>query len=111
MFRLSRQTLANVPSVAAAITATAGGTKATAFAMVADVNRIAVCATIADSVLLPPALSGSTCFLANDGVASANVFGQGTDTINGVATATATAFAAARRSTCVCVTDGAWLIT
>ena len=109
MFRASRQTLNNVPSVAT-VTATAGGTKAAAFPLVADANRIAVCATAADSVLLPPALAGATVFVANDGAASCQVFGQGTDTIDAVATATGKALAATKRGIYVCVTDGAWLL-
>jgi uncharacterized protein (DUF2252 family) len=110
MFRASQNTLQNVPATEDTITATAGGTKAAARPITADASRISVCATAADSVLLPPALKGSVVFLANDGVASCQVFGQGTDTIDGVATGTGKALAAAKRGIYVCITTGAWLL-
>lgn len=91
-----------------AITARAGGTKALATPLIAGVNRITVCATNADSVLLPQALKGAQCVVINDGAANAQVFGQGTDTIDAVATATGVVLSAAKRDIFYCVTDGAW---
>lgn len=109
MFRVSNTTLANVDHVTDTLTATAGGTKAAALALLNSVNRISVCATGGDSVLAPAAFKGCSCLIINDGAASCNVFGQGTDTIDGVATATAKALANAKRMILVAVADGAWV--
>lgn len=82
------------------ITAHAGGGQTLATQLGAQSNVIATCATSADSVKLPEivqspgALSpvgasvGAIIVVANLGAANAQVFGGGTDTINGVATAT-----------------------
>lgn len=90
------------------ITARAGGTKALATVLTAAVSRITVCATNGDSVLLPQAWQGSQCMVINDGAANAQVFGQGTDTIDGVATATGVVMSAAKRNIFYCVLNGAW---
>lgn len=108
MFRASQTTLVNVPSIEKGITATAGGTKAAARALTAGVNIISTCATANDSCLLMPALYGLCIFVANDGVASMQLFGQGTDTIDGVATGTGVAVAAGKRRILVCAEDGKW---
>ena len=90
------------------ITAHAGGGKASATPLVAGLNRITVCATNGDSVLMPPAVSGAEVVVINDGAANAQVFGQGTDTIDGVATATGVVLTAAKRDIFFCLTAGAW---
>jgi hypothetical protein len=90
------------------ITATPGGTKAAARVLKRSINIITVCATAADSVLLPKAIAGSVLFLTNAGAASAQVFGKGTDTINGVATATGVAQGAGLSAVYVCAVSGAW---
>lgn len=77
--------------VATDITALAGGGKAGATPLDYGVSVITVCATAANSALLPPAKEGAWCFVRNDGAASATVFGYGTDTIDGVATGTGNA--------------------
>lgn len=97
------QYLVNDCSVEDSITATAGGTKAAARALTAAVNRVSVCATAADSLLLPLAEAGAHLVLANDGAASATVYGAGTDTINMVATATGVAQANGTRAEYYCV--------
>lgn len=107
--RASQTTLVGVQDVLNSVTALAGGGKTGATPLTAAINRISVCATAADSVLLPPALKGIDVFVQNDGVASAQVFGQGTDTINAVATATGVAQAAAKAALYVCYADGAWV--
>lgn len=96
------------PSVA--VTAHAGGTKALATSTgAAELISIAVCATAADSVLIgQPALPGKLLVISNDGVASAQVFGQGTDTINGVATATGVAQANGKTAVYSCAVLGNW---
>jgi hypothetical protein len=90
------------------ITATPGGTKAAARVLTKTLNGISVCATAADSVLLPKAIAGSILFLTNYGAESAQVFGKGTDTINGVATATGVAQATGLSACYFCLTTGAW---
>lgn len=95
------------------ITAHAGGGKASAYALSAtkSYHRISVCATAADSVLMPASAAGVDHYLRNDGVAAMQVFGNGTDTINGVATATGVSQAASTGSWYVCTTAGAWTTT
>jgi len=90
------------------ITATAGGTKAAAFQLTETLNHVTVCATDHDSVLLPFAVAGSRCVVRNDGAAILDIYGQGTQTINGVAAATATNLAAGKAIELVCFTAGAW---
>lgn len=91
------------------ITAHAGGTQAAALALVSVVNRVTVVGTAADSVKLPPSTPGMSILIINDAAANAlQVFGAGTDTIDGVATATGVALTAAKRAWFICATAGAW---
>lgn len=90
------------------IVATPGGTKAAARVLTKSLNRISTCATATNSVLLPKAIAGSIVFLTNSGAQSAQVFGKGTDTINGIATGTGVAQAAGLSAAYVCYTTGAW---
>lgn len=91
------------------ITAHSGGGKANAFPLKYGLNRITVVAAAADSVLMPFATPGAVVFIIQDAAAnSATVFGQGTDTIDGVATATGNPMAAAKRAVFTCETAGAW---
>ena len=83
--------MAELYSVQDTITAKAGGTQAAAVALTSAVNRVSVCATGGDSVKLPAAVPGREVMITNSGAASLQVFGSGTDTINGVATATGVA--------------------
>ena len=59
---------------AASITAHAGGTQALATPILSAVTLIAVCATAADSVRLPPAVGGQMLWITNAGAASARIF-------------------------------------
>lgn len=70
------------------ITAQADGTKANATPITAVKARVATSAGAADSVLLPPGYPGLEITILNAGANSIQVFGSGSDTINGVATAT-----------------------
>jgi hypothetical protein len=72
------------------ITAFAGGGQTNAVLLTAQYNRIDTVATAADSVKLPPpTYIGQEVEVMNNAAAnSMQVFGSGTDTINGVATAT-----------------------
>lgn len=96
-------------SAATGITAHAGGTKAAATVLTAQFNRITVCATSADSVLLPAAVVGRVVDVFNDGAAPAQVFGAGTDTIDGVATGTGVVLTNAKRARYICFAAGAWI--
>jgi hypothetical protein len=97
---------------ATGLVAHAGGTQAAALVLSAKVNVLGTVATAADSVALPLAVAGLTVVVANAGAASAQVFGSGTDTINGVATATGVALAAAATKTFYCTKSapaGTWV--
>lgn len=98
-----------VETVAATVTAHAGGTKALATPLTAQANFISVCATIADSVLMPAAIAGRTIDVFNGGATAAQVFGQGTDTIDGVATATGVPLTQAKRAKFTCFATGNWV--
>lgn len=87
-------------SVTDGITAFAGGGKASATPLTSAVNRLSTVATGADSVLLPAVSAndiGLEVEIINDGAAAAQVFGQGSDTIDAVATATGVALTNATR--------------
>ena len=95
----------------ATVTAAAGGTKAAALALTAGNVNISVCATAADSVLLPLAQAGLVMNISNSGAASAQVFGAGTDTINDVATGTGVAQANGKSAVYFCTASapaGKW---
>lgn len=85
-------------SVANGLTAHAGGTQAAALLLTAQFNRVDTVTTAADSVRLPPpSFVGQIIGVMNNAaVNSMQVFGSGTDTINGVATATGVAQAAGK---------------
>lgn len=97
-----------VPTVADGITAHAGGGKASATALTADMNRVATVATAADSVLLPASAAGKRVYVVNDASNSMQVFGAGSDTINGVATGTGVAHAGGNAAVYWCVVAGKW---
>lgn len=105
--------LTNECTVEVGITAHAGGGQADAYQLTATANRIATVATAADSVKLPLAEAGAKVYVRNAGANSAQVFGAGTDTINGVATATGVALAAGKNGAYICVKSapaGDWML-
>src|SRR5579859_3813265 len=75
-------------STANNVTAFAGGGQASATALTSANNRITTVATAGDSVKLPAATVGQRIVITNAGANPCQVFGAGTDTINGVASAT-----------------------
>ena len=88
----------------AAVTAFAGGGQASATQLTGAVANVTVVATAAASVKLPAGETGKIFFLQNsDAADSVQVFGNGTDTINGVATATGVAQAAGKSAIYFCV--------
>lgn len=81
-------TAPTIKSVAAAITAKAGGTKAAATALTKELNIITVCATALDSVQLPSAVVGQSITVVNLGAATLAVYAAGdVDTIDDIAAA------------------------
>lgn len=90
------------------ITAHAGGGRSSASALQYGWNRVSVCATNADSVVLPAAVAGASVLVIQDGAANAQVFGAGSDTVDGVAGATGVVLSAAKRAWFYCTTAGAW---
>ena len=90
------------------ITAHAGGTKAAAYVLTKAISHVGTCATAADSLLLMPAKAGKVAAIINRGAQAAQVFGQGTDTINDVATATGLSQASNTAAVYFCPVDGAW---
>lgn len=68
---------------ATTITAFAGGGQGSATAITAEQNNVTVCATAADSVLLPTASLGAKITIKNNGAADLAVFPAGAGTING----------------------------
>jgi hypothetical protein len=97
------------------LTAHAGGTQAAALDLSATVpvHIVTVCATNGDSVKMPPAVAGEEHLIWNLGAASLQVFGAGTSTINGEATATGVAIPAGKAARLYCRTSGAagaWLM-
>jgi hypothetical protein len=94
------------------ITAFAGGGRPNAVKLRAAINRIATCATAADSVSLPPAVGGQVVYVVNNGAASCQVFADTAtaDTINGVAAATGVALAAAKSASYASPAPGVWFM-
>lgn len=89
-------------------TATAGGGRPTAYPIVAANTQFSVVATGGDSCVLPVAYPGLRCAIQNDGAASLQVFGNGTDTIQGTAGATGVALANGATAMYLCIVAGKW---
>jgi hypothetical protein len=92
------------------LVAHSGGTKAAALQLPAAVALIEV-ATVAadgDSVLAPQALAGTEFCIYNAGASTLDIYGRGTDTINGSATATAYTLATGVSARFFCASNGAW---
>jgi hypothetical protein len=79
-------------SVVTGITALAGGGQTGATLLTGQINSVDTVATAADSVALPaPSYVGQEIRVLNNSANSMQVFGSGTDKINGVATGTGVA--------------------
>ena len=101
--------IADMSSVANAITATAGGGQADAVALTASFNRVTTVATAADSVKLPAAIAGARTAVFNKAAAnSLNVFPSSGDKINALSADAAYALAATKGALFVCMVDGTW---
>lgn len=90
------------------LTAHAGGGKADALQLVAVINTVSTVATAGDSVKLPPAVPGTQVTINNLAVRPIQVFGNGTDTINLVATATGISQPFESSYIYTCTTAGNW---
>jgi hypothetical protein len=88
--------------------AKAGGGRPTATTISSANNQFSVVATAADSCVLPAAKAGLEVFIQNDGAASLQVFGNGSDTINGTAGATGVALANGASALYKCIFTGQW---
>lgn len=95
-------------SVAPAVTAHAGGTKAAAFQLTEEVNIVTTCATALDSVLMPTADVGMRVVIANLGAATCAVYGKGTNTIDDIATANPLIVQPETMVTLYCYTTAKW---
>ena len=91
-----------------AITAKAGGGQ-TGTVLTSQNNFISVCATAADSVVLPSAAPvGAPVYVRNDGAKAAQVFAVTPGTIDGVATGTGVVLSAAASATYRQSKAGTW---
>jgi hypothetical protein len=94
------------------LTAHAGGTQAAALALSTSksAHEITTVGTAADSVKLPAATgSGAIHWVKNSAAAnSLQLFGSGTDTIDGVATGTGVTIAAGKGRVCIDIAAGSW---
>lgn len=95
-------------SVTTGLTAHAGGGQGSALALSAAINRVDTVGSAADSVKLPaPTFVGQRVTVINNAASnSMQVYGSGTDTINGVVTATGVAQAAGKSADYVASTIG-----
>lgn len=97
-----------VGSLATGITAKAGGTQAGTLLTAAN-NFISVCATAADSVVLPAAAPvGAPVYVRNDGAKAAQVFAVTPGTVDGAATGTGVVLNAAASATFRQSVAGTW---
>ena len=78
------------PAVSA-LTAHSGGGQSSALALTKVINNVTTVAAAGDSVRLPVSVAGMEITIANNGANSMQVYGAGTETINGVATGTGVA--------------------
>ena len=95
-------------SAAGAVAAFAGGGQASATPLAAEVNRITTVTTAGDSVKLPASVVGLTLLLINTGANPMQVFGAGTDTVDGVATAVGVSQMQNSVVLYICAVAGAW---
>ncbi len=96
---------------AATVTAFAGGGQASATPLTASLNRVNVSTAVAppyDSVKLPAATAGNYVFVVNTTSNPIQVFGSGTDTINGAASGTGVSQAPSSVEVFACPAAGTW---
>ncbi len=108
--RIESAGLLSLSGIEDTITAHAGGTQASGFALSATkaVHHVTVCATNGDSVLMPVLVVGESHFVFNSGAATCQVFGAGTATINDIATATGVTLTNGKGALFIAVATGKW---
>lgn len=91
------------------LTALAGGTLVAATPVINAVNvSLKVVANANDSVVLPPAKTGLKISIVNNGAANAQVFANGTDTINAIAGNVGVSLGNGAAILLVCIKNGNW---
>lgn len=85
----------------------AGTTQATALQLSSEINRVTTVA-VGSGVMLPASSPGLTVLVINSGANPVQVYGSGTDTIDGVATATGVQQMQGSNCLFVCAASGAW---
>ena len=95
-------------AIGSAITAAAGGGQTNATLVATSAVVVGTVATAADSIKLPPSQVGTSIQVLNNTATSMQVFGSGTDTINGAAAGTGVAQAANIFAIYVCLVAGKW---
>ncbi len=90
--------------VADGLTAKASGTHVTGTVLTTAISNVGTVATDNDSLILPVMTPGEMLVVINSGSKSAQVFANGTGTINGVATDTGVALASGKTGIYVAVT-------
>lgn len=99
-----------IGTVDAGVTAHSGGGQTSAVLLTGDrLNTVTTVAAAGDSVKLEPSIAGAEQTFANLGTNPMQVYGSGTDTINGVATATGVSQAAGTAVTYRCAVAGNWV--
>lgn len=98
------QTLSFTPT----ITAFATGGQTNAVALTSTINRVSTVAAQGDSVRLPASTPGLAITVINQGANPMQVYGAGTDTINGIATATGISQGIKTTATYICNVAGNW---
>ncbi len=97
-------------SVQSGFTAQADNSKANATQLPAGVAMLEVSTVAAanDSCLMPQALAGTVVLVYNAGANTTDLFGKGTDTIAGAATANAYSLTTKQSALFFCAVDGDW---
>ncbi len=95
------------------ITAHAGGGQGSAYALSASAvtHNVTVVATTGDSVLLPASTPGQMHYIINSGASGVQVYGTGTDTINGVAFGTGVRVSPTNAAWFIADAAGTWYST
>lgn len=102
--QIAAQTAGTFPRTTAGIlTAFATGGQANATQMTGVSTNVTTVATAGDSVKLPPGIAGGSFCLSNSSANAMQVFGNGTDLINNIASATGVSHAAGSNAVYFCV--------
>ena len=90
------------------ITATAGGGQATARLLTSQTSRITVVANTGDSIKLPISAPGLELLIVNSGINSPQIYGFGSDTVDGLASSTGVSQMPSSMVIYSCTTAGQW---